>query len=319
MPIRGGFLNTGSTSSVTPNLAVKKGRTQSFFKRRREQQGLSVPHPSQSNRELDRSTPIFNQNSSVNSVSTQFTQMKNSSNISTTSPSTTSPSDRKTDDALVALVLEGDKNSYRLLVEKYQNKIFSLAFDILKTKEDAEDVVQETFVKAYLSLPSFKGQSSFYTWLYRIAYNMSIDVKRRVNRRGGNHIEFREAGNVSNTGSDESSGGPTIVPEEAQTVEGPAEAFYRKEAGSRIKAVLDELSPEHRAVVVLREVDGLNYEEISEATGVPKGTVMSRLHYARKALQKALRDFAPNRKIDSNDGVDEEYAVSVDPVAGNKT
>jgi RNA polymerase sigma-70 factor (ECF subfamily) len=240
--------------------------------------------------------------------------MKNSS----TNP-TPQPSDRNSDEILVARVLEGDKNSYRQLVEKYQNKIFSLAFDILKSKEDAEDVVQETFVKAYLSLPSFKGQSSFYTWLYRIAYNMSIDVKRRVNRRGGNHVEFREAGSVSTTGSDEGSGGPTVIPEDAQTLEGPAEAFYRKEAGSRIKAVLDELSPEHRAVVVLREVDGLNYEEISEATGVPKGTVMSRLHYARKALQKALRDFAPNRKVDSITPGNEEYSVSTDPIAENKT
>ena len=308
-------MSSSSTSvSISPNAGLKKARTHSLFKRRGGQQEHSASHHGQGNKELDRSTPIFNQDSSVNSESTQFTHMKNSS-TTLTRPS----SDRNSDDILVARVLEGDKNSYRQLVEKYQNKIFSLALDILKTKEDAEDVVQETFVKAYLSLPSFKGQSSFYTWLYRIAYNMSIDVKRRVNRRGGNHIEFREAGSVSNTGSDESSAGPTVVPDDAQTVEGPAEAFYRKEAGSRIKAVLDELSPEHRAVVVLREVDGLNYEEISEATGVPKGTVMSRLHYARKALQKALRDFAPNRKIDANNMLNEEYPVPADPVAENKT
>jgi RNA polymerase sigma-70 factor (ECF subfamily) len=307
-------LSSSSTLiSAVSDRGVKKPSSQSLFKRRGTPQDFSPSPPGISIGEVDRRTPIFSEDSSVNSGSTQFAQMKNSRH---TPPS---PTDRPSDDALVARVLEGDKDSYRQLVEKYQNKVHSLAFDILKSKEDAEDVVQETFVKAYLSLPSFKGQSSFYTWLYRIAYNMSIDVKRRVNRRGGTHVEFKEVGSVSTPGSDEISGGPTVVPEDAQTLEGPAEAFYRKEAGSRIKAVLDELSPEHRAVVVLKEVDGLNYEEISEATGVPKGTVMSRLHYARKALQKALRDFAPNRKVDPNNLGNEEYTTSAGPVAENKT
>jgi RNA polymerase sigma-70 factor (ECF subfamily) len=233
-----------------------------------------------------------------------------------TPPPSSSQSQRELDDSLVALSLRGDKEAYRQLVEKYQNKLFALAFDVLKTREDAEDVVQETFVKAFLSLKTFKGQSSFYTWLYRIAYNMSIDVKRRLNRRGGNHVEFREAGAVGTSGSGIEDGGfgPTPVPDDAQTIEGPSEALYRKETGSRIRAVLNELSPEHRAVVVLREVDGLNYEEISEATGVPKGTVMSRLHYARKALQKALRDLAPNLHVDSDGGSSDGDIVGAAPI-----
>jgi RNA polymerase sigma-70 factor (ECF subfamily) len=200
------------------------------------------------------------------------------------------------DEELVTRTLAGDRDAYRLLVEKYQGKILALALDVLKSREDAEDIVQESFVKAYLSLASFKGESSFYTWLYRIAYNMSIDVRRRTARRGGAHLEFKESASVSRgiAGGNESGGAATAVPEHLQNVEGPHEALHRKETGAKIQEVLQELSPEHRAVIVLREVDGLDYGEISDATGVPRGTVMSRLHYARKALQKALKDLAPS-------------------------
>src|SRR4051812_13433700 len=83
----------------------------------------------------------------------------------------------------------GDKDAYRLLVEKYQARVFSLALAIVKNREDAEDIAQESFVKAYLSLKDFKGQASFFTWLYRIVYNMSIDFRRRMNRRGHNPVE----------------------------------------------------------------------------------------------------------------------------------
>jgi RNA polymerase sigma-70 factor (ECF subfamily) len=197
------------------------------------------------------------------------------------------------DEVLVARTAAGDRNSYRNLVEKYQGKLLSLAFEILKSQEDAEDVVQEAFVKAFLSLNSFKGQSSFYTWIYRITYNMAIDVKRRAARRGGTHVEFTEGPSVTTPRADGQPRGATVVSEHAQNIEGPADALHRKETGSKLLEVLNQLSPEHRVIMVLREVDGLNYEEISEATGVPKGTVMSRLHYARKALQKALKEFAP--------------------------
>lgn len=259
----------------------------------------------------------FPQQGIMNRTRHRTSHLKDPTTISATEPQVAiNISQRELDDQLVELSLSGDKDAYRQLVEKYQNKLFSLAFDILKTREDAEDVVQETFVKAYLSLKSFKGQSSFYTWLYRIAYNMSIDVKRRLNRRGGNHIEFRETSAVNNSGAGGEDGGfgPTPVPDDAQTIEGPSEALYRKETGSRIREVLSELSPEHRAVVVLREVDGLNYDEISEATGVPKGTVMSRLHYARKALQKALRELAPNLTVQDDGEASENQIVGAGTV-----
>lgn len=197
------------------------------------------------------------------------------------------------DETLVSKTLAGDKEAYRLLVERYQNRLLTMVTDILKSREDAEDVVQESFVKAFLSLRNFKGQSSFYTWLYRIAYNMAIDVRRKSGRRGGNHVEYKEGVGVNKIATAEGEVIQTITGavQHLQNVEGPHAALVRKEVGHRLQQVLGELSEEHRAVIMLREVDGLNYDEIAHAVGVPRGTVMSRLHYARKALQNALRDF----------------------------
>lgn len=199
------------------------------------------------------------------------------------------------DNELVRMTLKGDKEAYRALVERYQGRLFSTALDIVKSREDAEDVVQETFVKAFLSLGQFKGESSFYTWLYRICFNMAIDIRRKASRRGGTHLEYKEQSGVNRSavesGAREQGGGGTSL--HSQRVEGPHDALARKELGRKIQDVLGELSEEHRAVIMLREVDGLDYEEIAKAIGVPKGTVMSRLFYARKALQKALEEFAP--------------------------
>jgi RNA polymerase sigma-70 factor (ECF subfamily) len=215
-----------------------------------------------------------------------------------------SASKNPSDETLVAATRKGDRDAYKTLVERYQSRIFSMALDIVKNREDAEDVVQESFVKAFLSLDKFKGESSFFTWLYRIAFNMAVDVKRKSARRGGNHVEYKESLGVSPSGSSEAdSGGSLGAP--VQHVEGPHEALARKQAGRKIQKVLSELSEDHRAVITLREIDGLNYEEISEALGIPRGTVMSRLFYARKALQKALREFAPET-TSSEAGSDEQ-------------
>lgn len=204
-------------------------------------------------------------------------------------PATQSP----TDEELVASTLQGDRQAYRVLVERYQSRILAMAYDIVRNKEDAEDVVQESFVKAFLSLNKFKGQSSFYTWLYRIAFNMAVDIKRKTGRRGGNHLEYKETLGVSSSGRPDVSGDGGESLSTIQNIEGPHEALVRRQAARKIQEVLAQLSEEHRAVITLREIDGLNYDEIAEALGIPKGTVMSRLFYARKALQKALGEFAP--------------------------
>jgi RNA polymerase sigma-70 factor (ECF subfamily) len=188
------------------------------------------------------------------------------------------------DKELVAKAARGDKDAYRVLVEKYQARVMALALAVVKNREDAEDITQESFVKAYLSLKEFKGQSSYFTWLYRIVYNMAIDFRRRMNRRGQNAVEYDENRPGQGDRAEDLAGG---------FVEGPQESILRKETGRRIGEVLNELSDEHRAVIMLREVDGLSYEQIAEVTGISKGTVMSRLHYARKKLQRGLAEHAP--------------------------
>jgi RNA polymerase sigma-70 factor (ECF subfamily) len=179
--------------------------------------------------------------------------------------------------------------AYRQLVERYQARVYSLVFEIVKNSEDARDIAQEAFVKAYLSLPDFKGESSFYSWLYRIAFNMALDHRRKVVRRGGAPIEYEE-GVLHQTEQEQAVG--------AGKVDRPDEALLRKEQRARIDQVLGTLTEEHRAIIMLREVDGLSYEEISDSTGIPKGTVMSRLFYARKKLQEALKEWAPGARSD---------------------
>ena len=184
------------------------------------------------------------------------------------------------DSELVARSAQKDREAYRILVERYQARAYTIAFAVLQRKEDAEDVVQESFVKAYLSLPGFKSQSTFYTWFYRIVRNMSIDVKRKVTRESKREVEIQS----DNTNELES--------EMSLAVEGesPDDQLLRKEKMMRISKVLQDISEEHRTVIMLREIEGMDYQEIAKVTGVSKGTIMSRLHYARKKLQQALGD-----------------------------
>ncbi|RMG40038.1 MAG: sigma-70 family RNA polymerase sigma factor [Candidatus Dadabacteria bacterium] len=189
------------------------------------------------------------------------------------------------DRLLVEKARSGDSEAYRKLVEKYQNRAYAIAFEVLRSREDAEDVVQESFVKAYLSLESFRGDSSFYTWFYRIVYNMAIDVKRRIKRRGGNKLEYQ----------DEIQGEHDPAAAERH-VETPDQTLTRKYQSARIARAMQGLSEEHRTVIMLREIDGLSYEEIAKVVGISRGTVMSRLHYARKRMQKELSDLKPEQK-----------------------
>ncbi|RIL09977.1 MAG: RNA polymerase subunit sigma [Proteobacteria bacterium] len=177
------------------------------------------------------------------------------------------------DTELALRAKQGDKDAYRSLVERYQKRVLRLAYELLKSKEDAEDLAQEAFVKAYLSIADFQGRASFYTWIYRIIFNMAIDYKRKLSRRGGVVQEFDEA---LMSGVDAGS-----VPEDQ---------ILRKEQAKYIRQALDNMTEEHRVAIVLRELDGLSYDEIAEVLGVSKGTVMSRLHYARKKLQQLLTE-----------------------------
>lgn len=187
------------------------------------------------------------------------------------------------DNLLVEQTLKGDRAAFQQLFEIYRFKVQSIAYEVLKSKEDAEDVVQEAFVKAYLALPSYRKQAAFYTWLFRIVYNMAIDYKRRIVRKGGDPLELKEE--ILNSTEVSTSYGAN-----GSLRENPHERLERRQELSRVQRALNRISEEHRTVILLREVDGLSYDEIASVVGVSKGTVMSRLHYARRALTASLKD-----------------------------
>jgi len=179
---------------------------------------------------------------------------------------------------LVQRAQQGDREAFRELVERYQRKIAALALGMLRNREDALDIVQETFTKAYQSLDRFKGDAAFYTWVYRIAYNLCVDHQRRVAKQPQLSLDADEPGQAT----------VGAIPDGPR----PDQPFDRArdaEVGRRVQQAIRELTPDHRAVILLRELEGLSYEEISQVLECPKGTVMSRLHYARRQLQARLR------------------------------
>jgi len=158
-----------------------------------------------------------------------------------------------------------------------------VAFGVLKHRQDALDVVQEAFVKVHKHLGNFQGTSSFYTWLYRIVMNLAIDQLRR--RKSGRNVEYDDA--VLKEG--EAAADEGILPRMLDA--NPRKAVIRRELLARMEAALAELPEYHRQVILLREVEGLSYEEMAEALDVPKGTIMSRLFHARKKMQTALSGY----------------------------
>jgi RNA polymerase sigma-70 factor (ECF subfamily) len=177
------------------------------------------------------------------------------------------------DDArLIEEALAGDSSSFGQLVGMYQDRLFNTMVHSIGSREEAEDVVQDAFVQAYLKLATFKGNSGFYTWLYRIAFNVRISRRRR--KRPEVSIDAaREA-----TGQDP-----------AGFVDPPSENLERAERVAQVQAALAQLSEEYRTVLVLREMEGCCYETISQLLDLPVGTVRSRLHRARSQLREVLR------------------------------
>ncbi|HHH29210.1 MAG TPA: sigma-70 family RNA polymerase sigma factor, partial [Polyangiaceae bacterium] len=159
-----------------------------------------------------------------------------------------------------------------------------VAFGVVKNPEDAMDVVQDGFVKVHRHIGKFQGSSSFYTWLYRIIMNLSIDhVRRRKNASGVEYDDRvgREADEVAGDGA--------LLPRIMNS--NPSKTVIRRELLEKIQEALDELPEYHRAVIMLREVEGLSYEEMSQVLEVPKGTIMSRLFHARKKMQATLSQY----------------------------
>jgi len=176
------------------------------------------------------------------------------------------------DAQLIDGALQGDTESFGELVRKYQDRLFNTVLHIAGRREEAEDVVQEAFVQAFLKLSSFQRQSAFYTWLYRVAFNIAISRKRR--RKAEVSVEQnREAAGI----------------EPMDDSEAPDDRVLREERAELLSGALQRLSDEHRAILVLREMEGCCYETIAEILDLPVGTVRSRLHRARLQLRDELK------------------------------
>ena len=177
---------------------------------------------------------------------------------------------------LIERAKKGDTRAFGILVERYQRRVTGVALAVVHNQEDALELAQETFVRAFQNVGKFESRSSFSTWLYRIAANIAIDFRRSERRH------------------------PTMRGEEAENeiqrlpsaVGDSFKEAQRSELGERIRKALGQLTQEHRAAILLREVEGLSYDEISEVLQCPRGTVMSRLHYARSRLREILKDLA---------------------------
>jgi RNA polymerase sigma-70 factor (ECF subfamily) len=190
-----------------------------------------------------------------------------------------------TDDlTLVKRVRGGDQRAFKLLVERYQRKVYAVALGMLKNREDAMDVSQEAFVKVYKYLDHFKGDSSFYTWLYRITVNICIDVLRKRAGAGGEAVEYDESVPMDLSEANIGALGTRLGTN-------PQKSALRRELAEKIQEALAQVPEKHRAILLLREVEGMSYEDLSRTLEIPKGTVMSRLFHARAKVQKILSEY----------------------------
>lgn len=183
------------------------------------------------------------------------------------------------DRTLIDECLRGRQSAYGELMRRYQDRLYNTVFRLVDNAEDAQDVVQEAFINAFQSLESFKGDALFFTWLYRIAINSAITLKRR--RRAIVSIYAKTA--PGRADSD-----PDMEPLDESEGNQPGDAMERREEEARLQAALNRLSPEYKTVLVLKDIEGQKYEDIAEVLGVPVGTVRSRLHRARLELRDLL-------------------------------
>jgi RNA polymerase sigma-70 factor, ECF subfamily len=190
------------------------------------------------------------------------------------------------DRVLIESAQRGDSRAFRKLVERHQRRAFAIAYAMVRDENDAKDIVQEAFVRVYRGLDRFEGGSRFFTWFYRILTNLAIDLMRKPGRRELEHDDARLAPDAANEADF-----PFI-----SRIDGgePLDVVHRRELAERLGAALEALPPYHRGVVLMREVEGMSYEEMAVAMNVSKGTIMSRLFHARQKLQRALGDYYRN-------------------------
>ena len=187
-------------------------------------------------------------------------------------------SDREIDRQLVARAQRGDKRAFELLVEKYQRKLARLLSRFIRDPAEVEDVTQEAFIKAYRALPAFRGDSAFYTWLYRIGINTAKNYLMAMGRRAptSTEVEAEEA-----EGFDEG--------EQLRDINTPESVLLSKEIAETVNATIEGLPEELRRAIQMREIEGMSYEDIAQAMDCPIGTVRSRIFRAREAIAQQLR------------------------------
>ncbi|MEC5388258.1 RNA polymerase sigma factor RpoE [Uliginosibacterium sp. H3] len=197
-------------------------------------------------------------------------------------------SDREIDQQLVERVQRGDKQAFGLLVSKYQRKLARLLSRMIRDAAEVEDVTQEAFIKAYRALPSFRGDSAFYTWLYRIGINTAKNYLVSQGRRAptSTSVEADDAESMED--------GDLL-----RHVDTPERLMMTKQIGETVNSAMDALPEELRTAIVLREIEGLSYEEIATVMDCPIGTVRSRIFRAREAISERLKpmlDVAPDKR-----------------------
>jgi len=186
-------------------------------------------------------------------------------------------SERQSDQELVARVQEGDRSAFDLLVIKYQQKVASLISRYIRDPSEVVDVAQEAFLKAHRALPGFRGESAFYTWLYRIAINTVKNYLVAQGRRPpGGDVEAEVAERME-------------IGRRLQELGTPEHHLLSMEIAKKVQGALDELPEDLRTVIVLRELEGLSYEEIANAMDCPIGTIRSRIFRAREAIDRHLK------------------------------
>ncbi len=206
------------------------------------------------------------------------------------------------DQTLVGLAQSGDRRAFHTLMQRHQRKVYAVAYGILHDREDALDVVQETFIKVHRNLERFQGDSAFYTWVYRITANLCIDKIRRSKRHRG--VSFDDG---IQHDADES----TPFEDDPLARFGDPTAVVRsKEILGAVSSSMDELSDNHRAVLTMRELDGMSYEEMAQAMQCSKGTIMSRLFHARKNMQRMLSSRLGMAMPVEQDSPDSELSLS---------
>ena len=193
--------------------------------------------------------------------------------------------DREIDRQLVARAQRGDKQAFELLVEKYQRKLARLLSRFIRDPAEVEDVTQEAFIKAYRALPAFRGDSAFYTWLYRIGINTAKNYLMALGRRAptSTEVEAEEA-----EGFEEG--------EQLRDINTPESVLLSNEIARTVNQTIEQLPEELRTAIQLREIEGMSYEDIAKVMDCPIGTVRSRIFRAREAIAEQLRPLLGTRK-----------------------